>query len=267
MRRLFFPCLASVLVAAACDPELEIIKAGTDAGVEAGPSPGPGPGPGPTDGGDPEDSGTETDATTIPDAGKPHVVDGIDDFAPGEKLPTTSLSTGYEAFIAWDATRVYFGMSGPDVGAGGTNPQSRWVMVYLGTEDMPGTTTGITYDGEQQPSLPFAASVHLRWKADGTFSDVQVWDGDSWEPANPALFPIVAARQGTMMEMSITRASMGNPTSLKVHMNMLIEGELDHTYAGVPSTSFVDGKDPDFTKYFEFDLGSATPPNQYAPKP
>lgn len=259
MKRLVFPCLL-LAAAAACDPDLAIVKAGTDAGSEGG----GGPGPDPSDGGGTSDATVNEDAAGG-DAGKTHGVDGIDDFAPGEKLPTTSLSTGYEAFVAWDKTRLYFGMSGADVGAGGSNPQNRWVMVYLGTSAA-GTTSGVDYDG-QQPTLPFAASVHLRWKADGTYANVMQWDGDSWEIMTALAFPIVAAREGTMMEMSITRAALGNPGTIKVHMNMLIEGSFDHTYAGVPSTSFIDGFDRDFTKYFEFDLASPMKPSQYAPKP
>ena len=79
---------------------------------------------------------------------------------------------------------------------------------------------------------------------------------------------IVTARQGNFMEMSITRASLGNPTMVKVHMNMLIEtAGSDWTFSGVPSTSFTDGLDPNYTKYFEFDLASPAAPSSYAPKP
>ena len=69
----------------------------------------------------------------------------------------------------------------------------------------------------------------------------------------------------------VTRALLGSPTKLKVHMNMLIEQSgAEWTYAGVPSTSFSpDGPNPAmFSKYYEFDLADlAKAPNTYAPKP
>lgn len=51
-------------------------------------------------------------------------------------------------------------------------------------------------------------------------------------------------------------------------MNMLIENGGDHTYAGVPSSTFADGPDPNFTKFYEFDLADLVKaPNTYAGKP
>ena len=48
--------------------------------------------------------------------------------------------------------------------------------------------------------------------------------------------------------------------------DMLVEGnDSDWTWAAVPSDSFVDGRDPDFHKYFEFDLANGSKaPNSYS---
>lgn len=273
MKRRLFPALvaagvlAGLFAASACDPDLTPVTVPGEAGPTEGGTTTPSEG-----GTTPTDSGTTpTDGGTTDggggDSGVTHKVDGVNDFAPGEKLQTTSSSTNYFAYVAWDAKNVYFGMEGDDVSASTPNASNKWVMIYLGRDALPGTTTGIDYAGEQQPTLPFAASIKLRWKVDGSYSNVQESSGGAWAPT--ALVPLTALRQGKLVEMSVTRASLGNPTKLKVHMNMLIEGGgVDHTYAGVPSTSFTDGKDPDFTKYYEFDLTDlAKAPNTYAIKP
>jgi hypothetical protein len=112
-----------------------------------------------------------------------------------------------------------------------------------------------------------AAGYHLRWKADGSYTNLQKWDGGAWANVGPIS---TVAKSGTFMELSITRTALGSPTRLKVSMNMLIEQSgAEWTYAGVPSTSFTDGKDATpFTKYFDFDLAdTSTAPNAYTPKP
>jgi hypothetical protein len=81
------------------------------------------------------------------------------------------------------------------------------------------------------------------------------------------LVPLAVSQQGPFVEMSITRSAIGATGKLAVHMSMLIEGGgNDWTYAGVPSTSFTDGKDPNFGKFFEFDLAdTAKAPSAYTP--
>lgn len=251
----------------ACDPDLNITTRGgggsdggpkdlqpSPTGGDASPSIDP-------DGG--QEPVVEQDAD-IPPTGRK--IDGVNDFAPSEKLPTTSSAGNYDGYIAWDPTRLYFGMSGPDVGS---KAQNKWVHVYLGVPGVSGTKTGIPYGSpgqQQQPKLPFDATHHLRWKVSGDYSSVEIFEAGAWKSASAAFVPIVAAQQGNFVEMSITRASINATGKLAVHMNMLIEGGgADWTYAGVPSTSFTDGKNPSFGKYFEFDLANTTKaPNAYA---
>ena len=134
-----------------------------------------------------------------------------------------------------------------------------------------GSATGVAYDcsgtcASQQAHLPFNAGYHLRWKADGAYTNLQQWSGAAWSDVGPIS---TFDRKGNFMELSITRALLGSPTKLKVHMNMLIEqAGVEWTYAGVPSTSFTDLKNPaTFANYFEFDLTDLSKaPNAYAPK-
>jgi hypothetical protein len=272
MKRLFFPGLvsftlgAAFLAGAACDPKLDIVSTPGDAGLETSTADAPVTQPvveaGPTDGAGPTEASTEAGPTG-------HVVDGINDFTPGEKFETTSTAKdpSYHAYAAWDAKNLYFGMEGSDVSASVSNAANKWVMLYIGRDAVPGTTTGLPYNGTvQQPTLPFAASIHLRWKVSG-YTNVQQWNAamTMWEDA--LLVPLTVFRQGTFVEMSVSRASLGAPSKIQLVMNMLIEKGNDFTYAGVPSTAFVDSIDPNFTHYFEFDLTDLSKaPNSYLPK-
>jgi hypothetical protein len=272
MKRLIFPAFvvaAGLLAAAACDPKLDIQTVPGEGGSEASAFDSAPPPPAEDAGPTPEAGDAETGTA---DSGITHKVDGVNDFLPGEKLQTTSSSTGYFAYAAWDAKNVYFGMEGPDVASSIPNAGNTWVMVYLGRDALPGSTTGIAYNGTvQQPTLPFQASIHLRWKVDGSYTNVQQWTGAAW--ANAPLIALTVVRQGTFVEMGIARASLGSPTKLQVVMNMLIEGTPgpppvtnDWTYAGVPSTTFTSMKNPSFAHYYEFDLSDlAKAPNTYTP--
>jgi hypothetical protein len=283
MRRLLFPAcvtrlgvfafgasaLGTALVAlaavAACDPSLAIVKVPGEGGPESGATDAPAAQPqadaGPTPEGGADEGGTE--------AGTPeHLIDGINDFTAGETFATTS--PGYDAYVSWDDKKIYFGMSGADVG---TTSSSKWVLIYVdGNPGNVGSATGIAYDcsggcASQQAHLPFNAGYHLRWKADGMYTNLQKWSGTAWADVGPIS---TVDRKGTFMEISITRALLGAPTKLKVHMSMLIEqAGAEWTYAGVPSTSFADGKAPAaVTKYYELDLAdTAKAPNAYAPLP
>ncbi len=268
MKRLFFPALvasitgACVLAVAACDPDLtpHVVPGApaTDGGTTDGAvTP-------PVDSGPPIEGGAEGGA----EAGTTHLIDGTNDFAAGEKLATTSPL--YDAYASWDDVNVYFGMSGKDVGEVSA---LKWVLIYVdGNPGNSGSALGIAYNCSgactaQQANLPFNAGYHLRWKADGNYTNLQKWDGAAWANVGPIS---TVARKGTFMELSIARAALGSPTKLKVHMNMLIEqAAAEWTYAGVPSTSFTDGKAPPaFTKFYEFDLADrAKAPNSYAPRP
>jgi hypothetical protein len=261
--------LASAMIAgAACDPKLDIVSTPGEAGPEGSammtdaPVQEPPPEAAPPEEAGPAEAGAEAGP-------KGHVVDGVNDFAPGEKFDTTStkIDSSYHAYAAWDAKNLYFGMEGNDVAAGVANATNKWVMLYIGRDALPGTTTGLPYSTVQQPTLPFPASIHLRWKVSGDYTNVQQWNAamTKWEDA--ALVPLTVFRQGKFVEMGVSRASLGSPSKIQVVMNMLIENGNDRTYAGVPKKAFTDGLDPDFAQYFEFDLTDLSKaPNTYLPK-
>ena len=287
MKRLFFPVLvtfapltlaSAMLAGAACDPKLDIVTTSGEGGPEASSSMTDAPAPPPpAEAAPPEEAGPSEGGTEAGPTG--HVVDGVNDFAPGEKFDTTSTAVdpSYHAYAAWDAKNLYFGMEGNDVPASTANAGNKWVMLYIGRDALPGTTMGLPYDvpgNVQQPTLPFNASIHLRWKVSGDYTNVQQWNPSAMPPAweNAPLVPLTVFRQGNFVEMGVSRASLGSPSKIQVVMNMLIEGSMtvhdDFTYAGVPSNAWpMDKADPDFLHYFEFDLTDLSKaPNTYLPQ-
>ncbi len=186
-------------------------------------------------------------------------IDGVNDFAAPEIFQTTSGT--FLGYISWDTAYLYVGMDGSDVGSGDPN---RWVVVYLGGTT--GTTTGVTYN-TQTPALPFSAGYHVRWKTDNTYTNALAFDGTGWVDAAWD-FTGNVMQQGTFMEMRIPLANIGSPTSIAVHLCMINEtGGGEWTWAGVPTNSFVDGIDPDYGHYFQFDLTSSATPVSYTPLP
>ncbi len=185
-------------------------------------------------------------------------IDGVDDFDPADRFATTT--TGYGARLSWDATSLYVGMSGPDIGSGSA---TRWLVVYLDTNGvLGGTRTGVTYN-TQTPLLPagFLADYAFRWKADNSFQSVQRWSGSAWEEAaiTPSTF-----QSGTFVETRISFSDLGTPAVVGVSMLMLNEaagGEF--TYAGAPAGTFSDGYYGTIpvTRWIAADRALSAPPN------
>ena len=148
--------------------------------------------------------------------------------------------------------------------------RKKWVLAYFGVGAGAGTATGIDYNdssgaASQQPTLPFSAQHHARLKTDLSYVNGQTWSGSAW--AAGSLVPD-CERKDTFVECRVSRAALGNPTMLSLHVSMVKEqAGAEWTYAAVPQSSFTDGKDPNYGKYFAFDLtNTSTAPNTYAAK-
>lgn len=187
-------------------------------------------------------------------------INGQNDFLAGETFQATS--GGFRGFITWDANFLYFGMDNGDVNS---HSSTKWVLIYLSG---PGasTTTGQVYN-TQQPGLPFPAKYHIRWKADNSFTNTMVWSGSSWVDAGWS-WAGNAFQSGNYVEFRVPRSLIGSPTGVNVHMSMINEQPFaEGTYSGVPSTSFFDGYDRDYGKYFHFNLLSPNAPSSYPALP
>ena len=185
-------------------------------------------------------------------------IDGVNDFTSDEMFAASS--TGYSGYVAWDDTFVYLAMKGADVAS---NSAVRWVVAYLGGPA--GTTTGQSY-ASQSPNLPFSARYHLRWKADNSYTNAQQWlaSGSAWTELGWD-FTGDVFQGGDFIEMRVPLADIGSPTQLALHLNM-VEESPGWTYGSVPSTSVTDGSDPDYTRYYDFHLGTSQFPATYAPQ-
>jgi hypothetical protein len=183
---------------------------------------------------------------------------------PEEARFTTSASTF--AYVGWDDTFLYLATTHPDVGSGG--PQ-HWALAYVGS-GAGGTTTGVVHN-TQGPTLPFQASFLIRSKLDDSYSSLQSYSGGSWTTSSP-LFGVggaVRAESGTTVEMAVPLATLGVTDQLDLVMTLLYEGTgFESTYSATPSTTLSDGAyDPNYTKYWSFDLTSSSPSASYVALP
>ena len=66
--------------------------------------------------------------------------------------------------------------------------------------------------------------------------------------------------------MQIAWSDLGDPQLIGAHLGMLREEAFNEaTWASVPSGSYVDSYDPDYTQFFEFDNLASTLPADYPP--
>ncbi len=187
-------------------------------------------------------------------------IDGVNDFEDDERFSSsTSLSSG---FFAWDSSYLYIGVSDNHLLAGNADD---YFLVYIGGQD--GTTAGISYNN-QTPALPFHAKWHIRRKGNGTYTNVQIFNGTFWHD-DFAFSPGDYARQGSFLEMRIPLAQIGLPTtSLKVHLSVVkVTAGNEWTWCGIPASSYIDSYDPNYLKYYDFDLTSFHTPSSYLPIP
>jgi hypothetical protein len=187
------------------------------------------------------------------------LIDGVNDFITGDEDFTTSTG-GYTGYVSWDASYLYIGMNGADIGS---NDPLRWLLIYLGGSA--GTTSGLIYN-TQQPNLPFLARYHVCWRADNSYTNAMEWTGNwtdlGWD------FTGDVSRSGNYLEMRIPLADIGSPTSINLHICMINEaGGIEWTSAAVPYSSFSDGYNPNYSKYYSFDFTLSAKPNSYSPLP
>ncbi|MCA9693714.1 MAG: Ig-like domain-containing protein, partial [Myxococcales bacterium] len=187
-------------------------------------------------------------------------IDGLDDFTGDELFATTTpMFTGR---VAWDTAFLYLGFQGPDFADGAPDAGSKFLVVYLGGPM--GTASGVTYN-TQQPTLPFSARWHLRYKLDDSFTSVLTWSGNAWVETGWSLVG-ATDHADDFVELRLPLAMLGDPDAIDLHASVLNEkGFAEATFAGVPDSSFVDGYDPDYGAHFTFELKGSTLPADTLP--
>ena len=105
-------------------------------------------------------------------------------------------------------------------------------------------------------------------KASADFGGGLIWDPMQMSWGDALFGPIVNSgdveMMGSFAEMRIAWTDLGDPALVDVHLGMMREQAFNEaSWAAVPEGSYVDGYDPDFTQYFEFDPLASTLPNDY----
>ena len=191
-------------------------------------------------------------------------IDGTNDFALDESFSGTS---GSQWYFTWDDSYLYIGLNATDVGS---NNGNIFMTLYIDTDPNDplsggdGSTSGVTYN-TQTPNLPFAADYHLRWKADGTYTNILDYNNfsGSWTDDNtgPNNFGLNWARSGNYVEFSIPLNQIGNPHGIHVCGAMINEvsgGEF--TFFMFPDNN-VEGYDANFTDFWALNLDPGVSPN------
>jgi hypothetical protein len=221
----------------------------------------------------PIDSGVDTGLDTGVDAGAPYRrtigIDGVNDFLASEKFATTT-GAGFDAYVTWDASALYVGYVGADIGASATT--NKWVFVYLDVDASAATGAAKTAQyTNQQHVLPagFGADAYFAWKTDGSYSELKKYAGGVWSSvASPGVtFNRNATSSYVEMKIPFTSIAAAVPAKLGVVTFMLNEASgLEWTWAGLWSASFTDGYSPAATpktigSYLLVDLASPLAPN------
>jgi hypothetical protein len=185
-------------------------------------------------------------------------------FSINEKFTTTSQSDS--AYYSWDDNFIYIGYNSADITSWTSNAWTKWVWVYIGGPG--GTTSGMNYSG-QQPTLPFAAKYHVRFKVDGSYTNRQIWNGSSWTDGGNYTWGTHLFRHddNQFLKMKLPRAdfALDSLGTLQIVSTIVYEdnaGNGDWMWAASPANTFSGGSgfDKDFTTFHEFDLNADTAP-------
>ena len=194
-------------------------------------------------------------------------IDGVNDFAPADKLATTT--PGFDAWVSWDATSLYVGYAGVDLSAAGAS-STKWVLVYVDVD--PGSTNGTSLSepyGAQQHRFGsgFLPDVYYALKTDESYQQLRRFTGSGWINATGAVTFKRAPASG-FVELKIPLAALAaSPTRLSVATFMLNEDVAGPwTWAGLYPTSFTDGLSPSTApktlgNWLSIDLASSATPN------
>ena len=166
-------------------------------------------------------------------------------------------SAGYLSYVTYNANDLFFGYSGSDFNTSATT--TKWVVLYIGLPGVSGTTTGIGMGTQTAPTLPFPAKYYLQVRSDNGSYFGRVWNGTDWNTS----ITVGSASKNTMLEFSVPRITLGNPTNLRVASAVYVtQAGSEWTYATTPSNLIVaDGFNPTYNRnYYQFDMTSSLAP-------
>ncbi len=194
-------------------------------------------------------------------------IDGVNDFTSDETFSTSS--SGYVAYVTWDAVNIYLGYSGSDIGSGQSD--KKWMVFYIDTDAHldplygNGTNTAIGFN-TQNWILPFRADYFIQIRTDEGYNVLKRFNGSAWVDVTPHNMQINDNNASDFIEIKLPRASLNNPEKIYIlgyFINETSGGEW--TYASFPDNSLRGGdgyKNPGyFDHWYGFELTSGISPN------
>lgn len=185
-------------------------------------------------------------------------VDGTNDFNTNDVERFLTTTEGYTNWITWDSNYIYMGFYGQDIGSASS---SKVLYVYFSTNTNTNNTTGTAYanaEGGQFPVLPFRANYFFRKTMSGEWSS-GVWTNAAWNTNNSPLTAGISNRvSGNYLELRIHRTNFQNTTTVNLTNLLVLSYMMDisstasNTYAGCPSSTFVDGYRANPSNYLNF---------------
>lgn len=194
-------------------------------------------------------------------------IDGNNDFQSDETFFTSS--SGYTAYVTWDANNIYLGYSGNDIGSGQSS--TKWIIFYFDTDAHldptygAGTLNAIGFN-TQNWTLPFRADYMIQIQTTGGYTALKRYNGTAWVDVTPHNMQIFDNDAANFIEIKIPKASLNNPEKIYVlgyFVNEQSGGEW--TYASFPDNSLRGGdgyKNPGyFDHWYGFELTNNVSPN------
>jgi hypothetical protein len=168
-------------------------------------------------------------------------IDGSNDFTTSEEQFSSTSGTSLYGYITWDASYIYFGVSGASP-AGTVTDGNRVYHIYLDTDPHTTPTTGNgTTDGETwrwDPTLPFNADYHYVFKTIDN-SEIRRKYDSGWTDVVSGEMTTSNWKGSGYWEMRMERSTIGSPSQIYVVMYVEEDWAVNsYICGGVPSSLF-----------------------------
>jgi hypothetical protein len=177
------------------------------------------------------------ETSTPPASFRGERIDGSNGFKSHEVFRTsTTAATGYDAYVTWDSTTLYLGLTGQDLGEPACTPAetadgeacpryeqgeapTKHLVYYFDTDpNGQGGTTEAAGSGATRWTLPFHADYYLTVQtdyADSGIASFYAYSGGRWREQDVELD--VADNDGSkFIELALPRSALGAPCGMKV---------------------------------------------------
>ncbi len=165
-------------------------------------------------------------------------IDGTNDFNTSYEQMSTTSGTSLYAYVTWDASNIYVGLSGSSP-AGTVTDNNRVYHIYIDTDPQTtltsgnGTATGETW--RWQPTLPFNADYHYVFKTIDNSEFKRYYSGGSWADAT---ITTSNWKGSGYWELSLSRSDLGSPSAINLVVYVEEDWSGGNICGGLPSNLF-----------------------------